>query len=301
MASHYENITTRILAQLENGVTPWDKPWKSNGSVKGARFPYNFTTGKAYNGINIVMLLSAGYASPAFATFKQIQAAGGSVKKGETATPIYFMSRVEKKAAKASEIAEGESDGKFIWLMRCYFAFNVAQCDGIALDNVSQPEVVESVIPSDTAELIDMLSVDVRIGSEAFYVPSRDYIEMPSVASFLAVDSVNGSDTWTGVFLHELGHWTGAEKRLNRTYGKRFGDSEYAFEELVAELTSAFLCAELGIDTVSRSANYLASWIRVIKSDSRAFYKACTLAQKACEYIRQQVTENACQRPAIAA
>jgi antirestriction protein ArdC len=205
----------------------------------------------------------------------------GNVRKGEHGTKVYFVKRLEVKAK------EGEDgDTRLIPMMREYTVFNVAQCENLP-DRVLNPAAKAPRNKDQRDALADEFlgatQADIREGAgEAYYVPSRDFINLPAFASF------KGADCFYGTAFHELGHWTGHKSRLDRREGMegRFKDRAYAAEELVAELCAAFLCAEFDMDGELRHAGYIASWIELLKHDSRAFFTACSKAQAAADYLR---------------
>jgi antirestriction protein ArdC len=272
----YSDVTARILQSMEAGVMPWEKAWRSAGS----KMPMNAATERPYSGVNVLlfwMSAESGYASPRYLTFKQAKAAGGNVRKGEHGTKVYFF-----KQLTVADKASGEN--KMIPMLREYVVFNVAQCDGLPND-VMNGEHVAPLNNEQRESLADRFiastGADFREGTGVpCYVPSKDFIAMPAFGQFKARD-----DFYTTAF-HELTHWTGAKHRLDRDFSGRFGTRAYAAEELVAELGAAFLNAEFGFDRTERNAAYLASWIELLKSDSRAIFTAASKASKAAEYLR---------------
>ena len=288
--SPYKQITDRILADLESGVAPWAKPWKDdkgNTVTVASGFPMNFATRKQYRGINVWMLLSAAqnchWARNAWATFKQIDAMGGSVRKGSKSERVFFMSKIEKEPKGEAGERVNENGMVEIWILKTYNVFNIDQVDGIELEDGATDYVTD--LPDDTSELVDVLDIDLRHGgNQAFFSPSGDFIAMPQPAAFDLLDA------YKATLFHEIGHWTGAESRLNREFGKRFGDNAYAFEELVAELSAAFLAMEYGIEAKLQHASYIASWIKLLKDHEQAFFRAASEAQKALDFIREQAT-----------
>lgn len=275
----YTEATNRIIEQLEAGVAPWVKPWSNINCGDG--FPYNAATGRNYSGCNIMFLGMAGmhYDRPAWLTFKQALDLGGNVRKGEHGTKVYLMRPMFK-----TENRDGQKVEKKIFLMREYTVFNVAQCDGLP-ERVMNPEARKPVNKGERIALIEEFvkatGANIRHGgNEAFWRPSSDHVQMPQF------DVFKTPDHYYATLFHELGHWTGPKHRLDRDMGKRFGDDRYAAEELVAELTAAFLCAEWGMDGELRHADYLASWLKVLKADSRAIFTAASKAQAACDFLR---------------
>jgi antirestriction protein ArdC len=277
----YQEVTNQILSQLEAGVAPWVKPW--TGSKTGV--PANAVTGKAYRGINVVLLSiaaqAAGYKRDLWLTFKQALAAGVPVKKGETATRIYFYKRHEIKIAGETVDGEQGEKSKVIPLLREYCVFNVEQLSG-PLPGLEDADQAPAFADHAAAEQF-VGATGARItngGDGAFYQPGGDYIGMPAKAAF------RSEGDYYATLLHELTHWTGHKSRCDRL-GRlvRFGDEAYAAEELVAEMGAAFLCGRFGIAGRLQHASYIASWIKVLKNDKRAIFTASSLAQKACDYL----------------
>jgi antirestriction protein ArdC len=276
----YTEVTIRILAELERGALPRVKPW---AATAGANVPCNAATNRPYSGCNVVLLWLAhgrGWATPRFVTFKQAAEAGGSVRKGEHGTKVYYW----KQLAIKERSEEGEAEARLVPMIREYTVFNVAQCDGLP-DRIVNGKPMRVRNP-DTRDALadDFLATTgavIREGAgEAYYVPSADFISLPGFAAF------KGADHFYNVAFHELTHWTGAKPRLDRQLRGRFGTNEYAAEELIAELGAAFLAAEFGFDGDVRHAGYIATWIGLLRSDKRAFFTAASAAQKAADYLR---------------
>lgn len=274
----YTQVTETILAELQAGAAPWVKPW--SGRASGA-MPKNATTQRAYSGVNIPLLWVAqqngGYASARWLTFKQAIDAGGNVRKGEKGTMIVFVSAIEKEQ-------EGSDELRRIPFLKRFTVFNVAQCENLP----AKVAIGETVAPRNADErraladeFLACTGADIREGAgEAYYAPGRDFISMPAFASFTSADH------FYATAFHELAHWTGHKARLDRDMVACFGDQSYAAEELVAELSAAFLCAEFGFDGDLRHAGYIAHWIKLLQSDSRAFCMAAARAQKAADHLR---------------
>lgn len=289
MRDLYETITNKIIAQLEAGVAPWAQPWDSTKGRRSTRFdlPRNATTGRAYSGINILMLWgagqAAGYNSPLWLTYKQAQAAGGNVRKGESGTLCVFADRFIPQKERARAAAANE-EPRAVAYLKSFIVFNVEQCDGLPehmRGAAIEPSNPSLVLPRIEA-LIAKSGADFRIGSaKAFYMPGpgADYVSVPPVQAFF--EPIN----WHRTALHEMAHWTGAKHRLNREFGTRFGNTAYAREELVAEMAAAFTCAALGIEPTVRHADYIGSWLAVLKEDKRAIVSAASHASKACDYL----------------
>lgn len=272
----YSDVTARILQSMEAGVMPWQRSWQATGSS----MPMNAISERPYSGVNVLLFwMSAdqGYARPRYLTFNQAKAAGGNVRKGEHGTRVYFF-----KQLTAADKANGEA--KTIPLLREYTVFNVAQCEGLPLE-IMNGEYAAPLNQDQREALADRFiastGADFREGTGVpCYVPSKDFISMPGFAQF------KGKPQFYSTAFHELTHWTGAKHRLDRDFTGRFGTQAYAAEELVAELGAAFINAEFGFDNTQSNAAYLANWIMLLKSDSRAIFTAASKASKAAEYLR---------------
>ena len=275
----YQVITDAILTALEN-CGGWQRPWINRATNA---LPTNEVTGSTYSGSNIVMCwvtaMERGYTQQRWATFKQWDSKGATVRKGEKGTPIVFFSRVDRKD-------EGDdSNVRSIPYARLSWVFNIDQVDGY-----TPPEIEEAVDTINPLERADQViagtgATIVHGGDRACYIPSVDRIHMPDRESFVGTPTSTATESYYGTLLHELTHWTGP--RLKREFGKRFGDAAYAAEELVAELGAAFLCAELGVTATPREdhASYLASWLKLLRDDNRAFMTAASAASAAVEFI----------------
>lgn len=275
----YQQVTDLIVAELEKGVAPWVRPWKTLDPRFGGG-PFNGVTERAYRGVNVLLLLiramKQGYEDPRWFTYRQAQAMGAQVKGGEKATMVIFWKQL---SFKEKDQGTGEEEARKVPLLRSYHVFNAAQCDGIApLPGLATSEPNFQYVNADA--LFKRHAVDVRTGGDqAFFAPEFDFIQMPRFEAF-------GSEAqFWGVKLHELTHWTGHAKRLARELSSRFGSEAYAAEELVAEMGSAFLCARLGITGELRHPEYLANWLAVLKKDKRAVFKASSLAQAAADFL----------------
>lgn len=275
----YQSVTDAIVAALELGAAPWVKPWDDSATAMLTGQPHNRVSRKAYRGINTLLLwhaqLSNGFTSPAFLTYKQAADLGGHVRKGEKATRIVFYKPLKKENADT-----GKTDS--FCVMRGYSVFNVEQCDELPI--LDAPDFA----PVENSSMIDIaasVGANVRIeGNSACFIPSADLIKIPHA------DQFHSFPHFEATLAHELTHWTGHRSRLNRNLSGRFGTESYAAEELVAELGAAFLCAELGFNAPElRHAEYLASWLSVLKADKKAIFTAASLAQKACDFVRGRV------------
>jgi len=278
----HDIITEQLITMLESGTAPWRKPWA--GAAGG--FALNMKSKKQYRGINQFMLAFSQYASPYWLTFKQAKELGGSIRKGEKSTPVVFFSWIYKDANGKRVKTDKQAESK-AGFYRYYRVFNIEQCEGI--ENPAAPERVREHEPIREAELVaDNMPQRPEIehgGGRACYMPTADKVKMPEPEFFS-----KGEEYYSTLF-HELGHATGHSSRLNRkgvTKSEiRFGDSDYSREELVAEMTAAFLCGHSGIETATleNSAAYLANWIEALKGDSKLAITAGAQAQKAADFI----------------
>ena len=280
----HQDITARIVARLRDGVCPWRQPWSGKGH---GVMPRNAVTSRAYSGANVVLLWSraqeSGFADPRWLTFNQAKEASGRVRRGEKGETVVFVAKVIKD----------EKDGKprAIPFLKAYAVFNVAQCDNLPAkiaDPDAAPRAVNPNTRDETADaFMSATSATIRHGeARAYYRPIDDLVNLPPFETFI------NASRYYGVAFHELGHWSGSEKRLNRTFGKRFGDQAYSAEELVAELTSAFLCAEFGFDNDGADAAYIGHWIAFLSDHSHAIVTAAAAASRAVEFMRGLALED---------
>lgn len=277
-ASVYEIVTSRILAELEKGQVPWRKPWRTLP-------PANLISKKPYRGINVFLLALAGFGSQYWLTYRQAQALGGNVRKGEHGAKIVFW----KCGRFETETADGETEERKSAFLRYYTVFNLEQTEGLrallALPPAFPIESAESIaagMPNPPAFEQD---------SRAAYIPSRDTVTMPSRTAF------DSQAEYYSTLFHELTHSTGHAKRLAREgfdTPQKFGSESYSREELIAEMGSAMLCGIAGIEqaTINNSAAYLQSWIKRLKADSRLVVSAASAAQKAADYIRGETPKD---------
>jgi antirestriction protein ArdC len=280
----YRDITDKIIAELEKGIVPWVQPWTGGYQLCPLGLPVNGLTRRSYSGINILLLWSAceekGFASPYWVTFKQCIAMGGTVRKGEKGTHVYFADKFVPQKEKARAAETGDEPSAIAFLKR-YAVFNADQCDCLPIGLIAQPVAKsERQIVPDAEALIAATGADFRIGGDqAFYVPSEDFIRIPNQTAY--TDQINYYRT----AFHELGHWTGHKSRLDRNLTTKFGTQDYAREELVAEMATAFVCASLGIVPTVRHADYIGNWLQVLKEDAKAIVRAASLASKASDFI----------------
>jgi antirestriction protein ArdC len=297
-ADIYQRITDQIVTELEKGVKPWLQPW--NAEHSGGRITRPLRgNGVAYRGINVLMLWSAamekGYAAPVWMTFKQALELKANVRKGERGSLVVYADKILRTETDA---ATGEDSERTIPFMKGYTVFNVEQIDGLPEQFYPKP-----IPPMETVPLIDRAeaffaatgATVVHGGSRACYIPSTDNIHMP------CIDFFRDAESYYATRAHETTHWTRHKSRLERDFGrKRFGDEGYAMEELVAELGSAFLCADLDLTPEVREdhASYIASWIQVLKNDRRAIFTAASHAQRAADFLHGLQTAASAQAEA---
>jgi antirestriction protein ArdC len=269
----YSEVTDKIIAQLESGSVPWVRPW-SNAQGFNAGLPTNYTTGKAYRGINVMLLWSSGYADQRWLTYKQAQAISANVRRGERGSLVVFYKKWDLKDTNAA----GESVTKSVPILRSFVVFNVSQIDGLPGDVT--PSEPAPITYTRAAELFAQANAG-HGGNRAFYSPSQDTITMPRLEQF------NSEADYFATALHELTHWTGHTSRLARDFSGRFGTDAYAFEELIAEMGAAYLCADSGIEYTTQHAAYIESWLKVLRGDKKAVFTAASHAQKAADYCKR--------------
>lgn len=277
----YEQVTAQILANLEAGIAPWVKPWSA---TPGRNLPLNYSSGIPYQGCNVLLLWMAThgrFAQPHFITFDQARKMGGSVRKGEK--NVAYICRVIELTAKDKD--DSEKPGRPFKTLKFFPVFNVEQCERLPVRTFGETKAPANEGERDATidEFIAATACNYADngGDRAFYRPSTDSVHMPEFAAF------KSAAHYYSTAFHELGHWTGAKSRLDRDFSGRFGTQSYAAEELVAELTSAFLCAEFSIDGQLQHADYIGNWIKLLKDDSKAFFTAASKAQQAADYLRR--------------
>lgn len=289
-ADVYQRVTDAIIRDLEQGTRSWIKPWTASPGETAITRPLRHD-GTPYRGINVLILWSEsierGYTSQTWMTYRQAQALGGQVRKGEHGATIVYAKTIERAE---DDPATGDETVKHIPLLRAYTVFNVDQIEG--LDNSTNQSSTIDELPSARIDRADAFvgATGANImhkGNRACYIPSRDLIEMPPYRQFVDTPTSSAAEGYYATLLHELIHWTSAANRCNRELGKRFGDNAYAREELVAELGAAYLCADLSITLEPRPdhAAYLDGWLTVLKSDKRAIFAAAAMAQKAVDWL----------------
>lgn len=271
-------IADQVIKAMETSGTDWVKSW----TTPTGQLPTSMSTGRQYQGINLLILgmarAAGGYGSHHWATYKQWSSMDAQVQKGQKATTVIFY-----KPLKIEDKATG--DEKTVPLLRTFSVFNADQVDGY-----TAPAVVDDVDHTKLAQpdtLADQLAAragcDVRFNdpSSAFYSPAHDFVNMPRATQFDTVED------YAATLLHEMTHWTGHKSRLDRTFALTNGSKDYAKEELVAELGAAMMCGSLGITPAPREdhAKYLAGWMRRLQDEPKVIFAAAAKANKAAEWI----------------
>jgi antirestriction protein ArdC len=275
----YSLVNDRILAALEQGIIPWKRPWTG-------RLPTNYDSGKEYRGVNILTLgiaeMLRSYSNPYWLTFRQAQKHGGHIKRGEKATYIVFS----EKKVKEVEKEDGTKEQRVFHFVRSFPVFNWEQTEGV-------PKKEAGTALNPDRDLIEVCSSVLsrmqnppayrESGSSAYYVPKEDLVNLPPIDTFRTTEG------YVATKFHEYAHSTGHESRLSRPgimAVAAFGGEDYSFEELIAELTSAYLCARNGIDnTLENSSAYIQHWLKALRDDKTMLMKASGKAMAAVEYI----------------
>lgn len=278
MKDLYADVTNRIITALEQGTPPWICPWQN-----GSAMPSNLATGKPYRGINVLILsveaMGHNYTDSRWLTFRQANELGTRIRKGEHGTSIVFY--------RLREISEGTGDvtdavtaaRRGVPMLRSYTVFNASQLECIP-DRFALRPVVAWQPVSEAEQVINKTGAVIHHGGDhAFYRPSDDSIQLPPLASF------SQSVDYYATALHELCHWTGHSSRLNRVLGRRHDIDAYAFEELVAEIGAAFLCAHTGLPARMEHASYIDSWLDALRRDKRLIFVAAGASQKAADFV----------------
>lgn len=286
-----EQITAAIIDALEaveRDGTSWSKPWTA---LARYGLPRNGNSGRVYKGVlNLWTLLLKGYSDNRWYTYQGSQKVGGQVRRGEKGTTVFAWdffpmwedaqgNRVSKPTKAQIESGAVHCVGRRPFL-KTWVVFNAEQCDGIP----AQPEAPQAD-PAEVYEAavaaLNELPVTVHHGSNsAYYDTKADSITLPEVGQFVSVEA------YLATRFHETGHWTGHKSRLGRDLTGRFGSDSYAMEELVAELTSAFLCGHFGVEGQGlQHPEYLASWLKVLKADKHAIFQPARMATEAADFI----------------
>jgi antirestriction protein ArdC len=283
-ASIYREITDKIITELEAGRIPWVQPWGMASATATIAMPRNASTHRRYSGINVLILWGAVFAQSFtgqnWLTFRQALGLGGNVRKGERGTTVVYADRFTPRDERRRAEESGEEPGVIPFLKR-FTVFNTDQCEGLP-DEITTlaPPPPPNLIEPRAEALIAATGADFRIGGpRAFYSPGLDFVQVPPPQAYF--DPIN----WHRTAFHELSHWSGAASRLGRDFSGSFGTKCYAREELVAEMAGAFVCASLGIVPTVRHADYIGSWLEVLREDDRAIVRAASAASKAADYL----------------
>ena len=284
-ADVYQKITDQIVSELEKGVRPWFKPWNAEHAAGRITRPLR-ANGIPYQGINVLMLWSEaiekGYSSPIWMTFKQALDLKAIVRKGEHGSLVVYADKIIRTVADSKT---GEDTERAIPFMRGYTVFNTEQIEGLPehyyAKSAPRAETVQRIERAEAFFAATGATVQ-HGGAMALYSIKHDHVQMPPIEAF------RDAESYYATLAHEATHWTRHPSRLDRDFGrKRYGDSGYAMEELVAELGSAFLSADLDLTPEVRDdhAAYIASWIKVLKDDKRAIFSAASHAQRAADFL----------------
>jgi antirestriction protein ArdC len=270
----FQEMTARIVDQLEKGVVPWRKTW--NRIQMGASC--NHFSGHVYTGINAFIL--TGFEVPRFATFKQISDAGQRIRKGAKSLPVYFWKMLffDAEGKRVDTRKEAEKVVPFVYEYR---VFNVLDIEGFTADMFKEQQPEQPARITDCEVVLTANPHGLRPGEPA-YNALLDVVNMPALMDF------QSREHYYLTYFHELSHWTGHPDRLNRIEPSKFGDEKYSKEELVAEMSACFLSAHCGIvmeELVENSAAYLQSWINVLHGDARLLMTAASAAQRAADFL----------------
>ena len=278
----YQQVTDRIVTALEKGVAPWVKPWNA-----GQNLPHNGDSGHVYQGINLWLCWGSGFADSRWYTFNQIKDHGCShVRKGEKGTPIVKWLFRDVTRTEPDSSGNDVLVTRRVPILRVYTEFNYEQVEWDPKHTPKAPVVNGAFDPVEAcakaADLLAKAGLTVHHGGDsASYNPRRDRVNLPLPAAF------ESPEAYWSTAMHEAGHWTGHESRCNRNLTGRFGSNDYAAEELVAELVSAFLCTDLGIQGKLQHAEYIGNWLTILKGDKYAVFTAARLAREASAFLRK--------------
>jgi antirestriction protein ArdC len=286
-ADVYERVTARIIKQLEAGTRPWHRPWNLKTVPLTRPLRHN---GEAYRGINTLLLWmeaqSSGFTSNYWMTYKQAQELGGQVRKGEKAATVVYSGAIER----TEQNEKGEDEESRIPFLKSYSVFNADQIDGLperyrAVKLEPNTPLDQTLRIENADEFFTNTGADIRHGGDkAFYSPDADFVQLPMWEDF------ESAERFCSTMAHELIHRSGHKSRLDRDIRNAFGSADYAREELVAELGACFICADLGVFVEPREvhAAYLASWLKVLKDDKRAIFRAAAHAERAATHLHDR-------------
>lgn len=281
----YRKITEQIAATIAAGAPRYEMPWHRSGPMLGR--PSNAASGNSYQGINVLALWVAaqtrGFTTNTWATYRQWAKLNAQVRKHEKGCVIVFYKEVETTGQPDGSVEE-ETGTRLV--ARASWVFNADQVDNRPAPVIERPNLVDVIV--DAELFVRSVGAEIHEGGDvACYRPHADYIQMPPRSAFVGTSTSKPTESYYATLFHELTHWSGHERRLNRDFSKRFGDEAYAMEELVAELGAAFLCADVGVTNLPRPdhAAYVGSWLRVLGNDARAIFVAAGKANAAAEFL----------------
>lgn len=300
----YQEVTDKIIAAIESGTAPWQKPWTELAELG---LPMNGASERHYRGINTMLLFMTsqehGYTDNRWFTYKQASELGAQVRKAEKSTPVFFFKMLQAserdgdsaKASPQNGTPSKDDKPRQIPFLTEYRVFNAAQIDGLT----PQEKPVRHWTPIEAVnEVVARLNPDIRFGgNRAFYAPGpgRDFIQMPHEGAFPSAAD------FSGTLLHEISHWAGGPTRLNRQFGV-WGTDDYAREEIRVELASAMVSAELGVPTTTENhAAYIGSWVKRLKEDKFEIFRAARDAGKIADFLTGRLVLNAVAEPTIEA
>jgi antirestriction protein ArdC len=283
----YQKTTDHIIAAIEKGAGDFQMPWHHSGSA--ITRPVNIASKKRYRGGNVLMLWATAqalsYSTGIWGTYRQWQALGAHVRKGQSGTNLIFWKRTEAAETGVNNpLGDADEGARSRMFARGFTVFNQDQVEGYEPPEANEPVLEDAMRIPDAQMFFDNLQIAMRYeGDQACYIPSADMIKMPEFARF------KSSDAFYSTLFHEAGHATGAKTRLNRTFGKHFGDELYSREELTAELTAAYIMADLGLACVPRPdhAAYIQSWLTTLRDDPKALLTAASKAQAAADWMHE--------------
>jgi antirestriction protein ArdC len=275
----YQEVTDSIMESIENGTAPWQRPW--DGSVL---WPTNPTSGKPYHGINVLLLAAEGFQDGRWCTYQQAKGKDWQVRKGERGTRIYFYKPFQKKTGEI-DLETGAPEVKVIPILKSYTVFNLAQIDNVPDADpdraAKHTRDVSDLTVQLCEEIVEAAGVDVVHGyRQACYSPREDKIYMPDRESFAS------DGAYYATLLHEIGHWTGHESRLNREFGFDRKAPAYAREELRAEMASVMLSMRLGLpSTIDNHSAYVDGYLKLLRGDKKEIFRAAKDAEKLSRYV----------------
>ena len=270
----YQAVTDSIISELERGAIPWVKPWRADSTADR-----NVINNKPYQGINRLILGMASmiknYDAPIWGSFQQFQQLGYNIKKGEKGTQIVFY----KPVSTQKELPDGTIENNGYSVLKAYWIFNISQTDA-PITKIQPDDAKPFNTISECENTLSKSGASIQHGGDgAFFVPSLDKINLPNKTAF------NSESDYYATAFHELVHWSGAKHRLDRDLSGKYGNPSYAFEELIAEIGAAYLCADHRLQGELRHAGYIQSWLKALRDDNKAIFKAAAYAQKAADYI----------------